>query len=159
MQLFSALWHTDLSTLTHWSIFCRRNFDTYFYQVRRSLGLGLGATNLLLLLLPRTIWAKGQIIDKFLRNIFDKFFIFLTTFRQLLTTFWQFVLTFFILMVLASCGNRYYGTNFIYAVPTSLLIAPGLWTIQFLFSSLSIDYATLDLFLSIYEALFIHISV
>jgi hypothetical protein len=30
------------------------------------------------------------------------------------------------LMVLASCGHKYYGTNFIYAVPTSLLIAPGL---------------------------------
>jgi hypothetical protein len=35
--------------------------------------------------------------------------------------------------VLASCGNKYYGTNFIYAVPSSLLIAPGLRTIQFLF--------------------------
>jgi hypothetical protein len=36
-------------------------------------------------------------------------------------------------MVLASCGNKYYRTNFIYAVPSSLLIAPGLRTIQFLF--------------------------
>jgi hypothetical protein len=35
-------------------------------------------------------------------------------------------------MVLASCGNKYYGTNFIYAVPSSLLIAPSLRTIQFL---------------------------
>jgi hypothetical protein len=34
--------------------------------------------------------------------------------------------------VLASCANKYYGTNFISAVPTSLLIAPGLRTIQFL---------------------------
>jgi hypothetical protein len=34
--------------------------------------------------------------------------------------------------VLASCGNKYYGTNCIYAVPTSLLTAPGLRTIQFL---------------------------
>jgi hypothetical protein len=34
---------------------------------------------------------------------------------------------------LASCGNKYYGTNCIYAVPTSLLIAPGLGTIQYLF--------------------------
>jgi hypothetical protein len=37
------------------------------------------------------------------------------------------------LMVLASCGNKYYRTNFIYTVPSSLLIAPGLRTIQFLF--------------------------
>jgi hypothetical protein len=36
-------------------------------------------------------------------------------------------------MVVASCRNKYYGTNFISAVPTSLLIAPGLRTIQFLF--------------------------
>jgi riboflavin transporter 2 len=36
-------------------------------------------------------------------------------------------------MVLASCGDKYYRTNFISAVPTSLLIAPGLRTIQFLF--------------------------
>jgi hypothetical protein len=35
-------------------------------------------------------------------------------------------LTFFILMVVASCRNKYYGTNFLSAVPTSLLIAPGL---------------------------------
>jgi hypothetical protein len=34
----------------------------------------------------------------------------------------------------ASCCNKYYGTNFISAVPTSLLIAPGLRTIKFLFS-------------------------
>jgi hypothetical protein len=38
-------------------------------------------------------------------------------------------------MVVASCRNKYYGTNFISAVPTSLLIAPGLWTIQFLFNT------------------------
>jgi hypothetical protein len=36
-------------------------------------------------------------------------------------------------MVVASCRNKYDGTNFISAVPTSLLIAPGLRTIQFLF--------------------------
>jgi hypothetical protein len=36
-------------------------------------------------------------------------------------------------MVLASCGTKYFGTNFIDAVPTSLLIVPGLRTIQFLF--------------------------
>jgi hypothetical protein len=30
------------------------------------------------------------------------------------------------LMVVASCRNKYYGRNFISAVPTSLLIAPGL---------------------------------
>jgi hypothetical protein len=36
-------------------------------------------------------------------------------------------------MVLASCGNKYYGTNFILAEPTSILIAPGLRIIQFLF--------------------------
>jgi hypothetical protein len=35
-------------------------------------------------------------------------------------------------MVVASCRNKYDGTNFISAVPTSLLIAPGLQTIQFL---------------------------
>jgi hypothetical protein len=33
----------------------------------------------------------------------------------------------------ASCGSKYYGANFIYAVPSSLLIAPGLRTIQFFF--------------------------
>jgi hypothetical protein len=44
-------------------------------------------------------------------------------------------------VVVASCGNKYYGSNFISAVPTSLLIAPGLRTIQFLF--------TLDLFVSL----------
>jgi hypothetical protein len=37
--------------------------------------------------------------------------------------------------VLASCGDKYYGTNFIYAMPPSLLIAPGLRTIQFLLST------------------------
>jgi hypothetical protein len=36
-------------------------------------------------------------------------------------------------MVLASCGNKYYGTNFPYTVLSSLLIAPCLQTIQFLF--------------------------
>jgi hypothetical protein len=36
-------------------------------------------------------------------------------------------------MVVASCRNKYYGTNFISAVHTSLLIVPGLRTIQFLF--------------------------
>jgi hypothetical protein len=36
-------------------------------------------------------------------------------------------------MVVASCGNKYYGTNVISAVPTSLLIAPGFRTIQLLF--------------------------
>jgi hypothetical protein len=35
-------------------------------------------------------------------------------------------------MMVASCRNKYYGTNFISAVPTSLLIAPGLRTIHFL---------------------------
>jgi hypothetical protein len=51
-----------------------------------------------------------------------------------LTIFWPFFDNFFcILMVVASCRNKYYGTNFISAVPISLLIAPGLWTIQFLF--------------------------
>jgi hypothetical protein len=35
-------------------------------------------------------------------------------------------------MVVASCRNKYDGTNFISAVPSSLLIAPGLRTIQFL---------------------------
>jgi hypothetical protein len=61
---------------------------------------------------------------------------FLTTFWQLFEIFWQLVnnfLTtfwlFFILIVLPSYGNKYFKTNFIYAVPTSLLIAPGLWTI------------------------------
>jgi hypothetical protein len=41
--------------------------------------------------------------------------------------------TLFILIVLSSCGNKYFRTNFISAVPTSLLIAPGLRTILFLF--------------------------
>jgi hypothetical protein len=35
-------------------------------------------------------------------------------------------------VVVASCRNKYDGTNLISAVPTSLLIAPGLRTIQFL---------------------------
>jgi hypothetical protein len=35
-------------------------------------------------------------------------------------------------MVLASCGDKYYRTNFISVGPSSLLIAPGLRTIQFL---------------------------
>jgi hypothetical protein len=43
-------------------------------------------------------------------------------------------------MVLASCGNKYYRTNFIYAVPSSLLIAPGLRTIRFLFRSAFLVY-------------------
>jgi hypothetical protein len=47
-----------------------------------------------------------------------------------------FVIFFFISVVVASCGNKYYGSNFISAVPTSLLITPGLQTIQFLFLSL-----------------------
>jgi hypothetical protein len=38
-------------------------------------------------------------------------------------------------MVVASCSNKYCGTNFISVVPTSLLIAPGLRTIQFLLPS------------------------
>jgi hypothetical protein len=65
----------------------------------------------------------------------------MTTFWQLpdnlLTTFWQLFDNcfdfFFILIGVASCCNKRYGTNFISAVPTSLLIAPGLRTIiQFL---------------------------
>jgi hypothetical protein len=77
----------------------------------------------------------------------------LTIFWQLLTTFlttlvaifWKLVDNFFynflqlfenfltiFLIVTANCGNKYYGTNFVCAVPTSLLIAPGLRTIQFL---------------------------
>jgi hypothetical protein len=55
---------------------------------------------------------------------------FWTTF---LTSFANFFDFFCILMVVASCRNKYYGTHFISAVPTSLLIAPGLRTIQFLF--------------------------
>jgi hypothetical protein len=69
-----------------------------------------------------------QLFDNFLTTFFTTF---LTTF---LTTFANF---FFFLMVVAGCRNKYYGTNFISAVPTSLLIAPGLQTIQFLFFSLS----------------------
>jgi hypothetical protein len=64
--------------------------------------------------------AFWQLFDNFVDN-------FLTTF---LTTFANFFY-FFILMVVASCRNKYYGTNFISTVPTSLLIAPGLRTIQF----------------------------
>jgi hypothetical protein len=78
-----------------------------------------------------------QLFDNFL-TLFDHFLtIFLTTFLQLfdsfLTAFHNFF-DFFISIVLASCDNKYYGTNFIYAVPTSLPIAPGLRTIQFLFT-------------------------
>jgi hypothetical protein len=46
-------------------------------------------------------------------------------------------------MVVASCRNRYDGTNFISAVPTSLLIAPGLRTIQFLLISPSLSFSLL----------------
>jgi hypothetical protein len=54
-------------------------------------------------------------------------------FDNFLTTFWQLFWLFFILIGVASCCNQYYPINFISAVPTSLLIAPGLRTIQFLF--------------------------
>jgi hypothetical protein len=54
---------------------------------------------------------------------------FLLTF---LTIFRPLVGHLFLLMELASCCNNYSGINFIYAVPTSLLIAPGFRTIQFL---------------------------
>jgi hypothetical protein len=70
------------------------------------------------------------IFDNFLTIFWQPYFLenFFTTTQQL---FWPF----FILMVLASCGDKYYRTNFISAVPTSLLIAPGLRTIQFLLST------------------------
>jgi hypothetical protein len=55
-----------------------------------------------------------QLFDNFFDHFFDHFF---DNFCQLLD--------FFILMVVASCRNKYYGTNFISTVPTSLLIAPG----------------------------------
>jgi hypothetical protein len=78
-----------------------------------------------------------QLFDNFLTTFWQLVDNFLTTFWpfwQLFERFWQFFDNFFcILMVVASCRNKYYGTNFISAVPTSLLIAPGLWTIQFLF--------------------------
>jgi hypothetical protein len=69
------------------------------------------------------------------------FDIFLTSFGQLFDNFLTIVLTFFILRMIASCGNKYYGTNVISAVPTLLLIAPGLQTIQFL-----INYVRLQLY-------------
>jgi hypothetical protein len=75
----------------------------------------------------------GQLFWQFL-HFLTAFWDFLRTcwqfFVNFLTVFWQF---FLILMVLASCGNKYYKTNFTYAVPTFLLIARGLRTIQFLF--------------------------
>jgi hypothetical protein len=67
-----------------------------------------------------TFW---QLFDNFFDNFFDIFF----------DNFCQHFWLFFIVMVVASCRNRYDGTNFISTVPTSLLIAPGLRTIQFLF--------------------------
>jgi hypothetical protein len=94
-----------------------------------------------------TFW---QLFDYFLTAFWQFFDNFATTFWQLFHNFWTTFLTtfvttfvtsfakfliFFILMVVASCRNKYYGTNFIYAVPTSLLIAPGLRTIQFLFDN------------------------
>jgi hypothetical protein len=58
----------------------------------------------------------------------------LTTFQLIFDNILTiFVTFFFISVVIASCGNKYYGSNFISAVPISLLIAPGLRTIQFLF--------------------------
>jgi hypothetical protein len=69
------------------------------------------------------------------------FYHFLSTFwhifDNILTIFFTF---FFISVVEASCGNKYYGSNFISAVPTSLLNAPGLRTIQFLFFTCNIHY-------------------
>jgi hypothetical protein len=59
--------------------------------------------------------------------------IFLTTSWQLFDNFFDNFFDFYIVMVVASCRNKYDGTNFISAVPTSLLIAPGLRTIQLLF--------------------------
>jgi hypothetical protein len=118
------------------------NFLTFFWQIFDKF-LTTFLTN---------FW---QIFDNFLKtfwqlfwHLFDKFGNFLTTFWHLIDIFWQlldnFLKTFwqlltifwlfFILIVLASCGNKYFGTNFIYTLPTSLLIAPGLWTIQFLLS-------------------------
>jgi hypothetical protein len=55
-------------------------------------------------------------------------------------------------MVVASCRNKYDGTNLISAVPTSLLIAPGLRTIQFLFNLiLAFDLATKSTYQSFFE--------
>jgi hypothetical protein len=76
-------------------------------------------------------------------QLFD---IFWQLFDNFLTTFWQLFDFFFILIGVASCCNKYYGTNFISAVPTSLLIAPGLRTIQFL---LILIFVFLSLLLSI----------
>jgi hypothetical protein len=66
------------------------------------------AQNVILVTFRLAIWSQS--FGPLAPPLFDNF----------LTTF----LTFFILMVLASCGNKYYGTNFIYAVPSSRLIAP-----------------------------------
>jgi hypothetical protein len=69
----------------------------------------------------------------------------------------------------ASCCNKYYGTNFASALPTSLLIAPGLRTIQFLllmpfshsltFYSLYISFLhSLSFFLSLSLPLSLYLS-
>jgi hypothetical protein len=97
-----------------------------------------------------TFW---QLFDNFFDNFLTVFDNFLTIFWPTFNNFWQlfdnflttfanFCWLFFILMVVASCLNKYYGTNFIYAVPTYLLIAPGLWTIQFLFWQLFDNFLT-----------------
>jgi hypothetical protein len=70
-----------------------------------------------------TCW---QLFDNYLTTFWQFFVQFLTIFDNFFDNFWQLFWLFF-LMVVASCRNKYYGTNFISAVPTSLLIAPGLW--------------------------------
>jgi hypothetical protein len=116
---------------------------------------GLGATNLLLLILllilHRTpsrcnkIWIwKIKCVTKF-DNLLTIFWWTFNNFTQIFDIFFaqhfdQFLKVFFIIcffpsyqlklyMVVASCCNKYYRTNFNDAVPTSHLIAPGLWTI------------------------------
>jgi hypothetical protein len=60
-------------------------------------------------------------------EIFDNF---LTFFDNFLTTF----LTFYILMVLASCGSKYYGTNFMYPGQTlAPVFVTALTKITFIF--------------------------
>jgi hypothetical protein len=115
-KFLTTFWQLfDNFLTTFWTIFWQLfvNFLTTFWQLFWQLFDSL----------LTTFW---QLCNNFLTTFLT---IFLKTF---LTTFANFF-NFFILMVVASCCNKYYGTNFISAVPTSLLIAPGLRTIQLLF--------------------------
>jgi hypothetical protein len=86
-----------------------------------------------------TFWQLfWQLFDQFLTTFWQLFDIFFTFFDNFLTTLWPLLtsfdnfLTFFHFDCASQLWQQIFWNKFIYAVPTSLLIAPGLWTIQFL---------------------------